>query len=221
MTVVLDCGPGGNADLERFLSTAGDPGFDPARGGRHPLPPLERWTAQLGAWGIGPDTEVVCFDAVQGQMGGFRAWWMLKALGHGPVSVVTSGTKPRPATGPARGPYPAKAWLWPTIGLTEAAAWATDPKRVLVDVRAAERWRGEVEPIDPVAGRIPGSVNLPLGVDWAAVAARWRAEGVAPYQVAVHCGSGVSACTAIHGLSEAGFGPVTLYVGSYSEWCRQ
>jgi len=240
--VFLDCRPGGawaaghlegalDADLNRFLSTVSDPDFDPARGGRHPLVPVGRFAAQLGAWGIGPETPVVCYDAVRGEMGACRAWWMLKALGHGPVSVLTEGidaaraaghrwtAEPTPPPAP-RPAYPASAWGWPVLDLETTAAWTADPQRLVFDVRAADRWRGEAEALDPVAGRIPGTVNLPLGRDWADEAARWRSEGRSADRVAAHCGSGVSACAAIHGLFEAGFGPVALYVGSYSEWCR-
>jgi thiosulfate/3-mercaptopyruvate sulfurtransferase len=227
--VLLDCRAGAwaaghfegalDADLNRFLSTASDPGFDPAVGGRHPLPPLERWLAQLGAWGIGPETPVVAYDGVHGEMGACRAWWMLKAVGHGPVDVLDGGI----AAGKSA------EWAW-TAELDGAAAFAADPRKVLVDVRAAERWRGEVEALDPVAGRIPGSVNVFLGKNLGdgrfLAADRLRAlyeplvASAGVDAVAVHCGSGVSACATLYALDKAGLGRVALYVGSYSEWCR-
>lgn len=251
--VLLDCRPQGawaqghfegafDADLNRFLSTASDPGFDPAQGGRHPLPPVDRWTRQLGQWGITPETPVVVYDGVKGEMGACRAWWMLKAVGHGPVEVLDGGIESGRAQGwrwteaPSAalydaGYYPAQAWQWPTLDLKATEAFVANPAYLLIDVRCAERWRGEAEPFDPVAGRIPGSVNVFLGRNLDA-AGRFRAAGELralyeplwagrrPEQVAVHCGSGVSACVTLYALHRAGFPPAALYVGSFSEWCR-
>jgi len=252
--VLLDGRPGGawaaghfagalDADLDRVLSTARDPGFDPAPGGRHPLPPLDRWAAQLGAWGIGPDTEVLVYDGARGEMGACRLWWMLRAVGHRRVEVLDGGipagkeagwvwTAEASAPPEARPAYPVGPdWAWPRVDLDEVAAWTVDPGRLVVDVRAPERWRGEVEALDPVAGRIPGTLNLPLagnlGPDGRflgaeALRARYLEAfgGRSPTQVAVHCGSGVSACATLYALDRAGLPGAALYVGSYSQWCR-
>lgn len=252
-SVLLDARPGGawalghfsgslDADLDRFLSAASDPGFDPTPWGRHPLPPIDRWVRQLGLWGIGPDTSVLVYDGARGAMGACRLWWMLRAVGHRDVEVLDGGIEAGKAAGwvwtsepspvpPPRPPYPAMAWLWPTIDADEAATFGSDPRRRLIDVRSPERWRGEVEPLDPVAGHIPGSVNVFLennldsegrflpAQELRALYSPWF-EGRASDEVAIHCGSGVSACHTLYALDRAGWPGARLYVGSYSQWCR-
>lgn len=228
-------------DLERHLSAAADPDFDPARGGRHPLPPVDGFAAQLGRWGIAPGTAVVAFDGQSGGNGAARLWWMLRALGHRKVAVVDGGfealrqaglpltaAEPSPADLPA---YPASGWCLPQATLPETAEALEDPGQLVLDVRAAERWRGEVEPFDPIPGRLPGSRNL----DWRTSLdadgrflppAQLRAHFIAalgplsPDRVIVHCGSGVTACTTLLALEVAGLDGAAVYMGSYSEWCR-
>jgi thiosulfate/3-mercaptopyruvate sulfurtransferase len=230
------------ADPDRFLSAASEPGFDPARGGRHPLPSLAAWSARLGAWGIGPDTPVVAYDAASGGNAACRLWWMLRAVGHRRVAVLDGGlqaavaaglaltTAESPAPAPL-GPYPASAWQRPTVDLPAVERLLQDPAWKVLDVRSRERWRGEVEPFDPVAGRIPGTVNLPFTENLDA-AGRFKppAElrrsyldllgGMPPGRLVVHCGSGVSACHTLLALELAGLDGAALYVGSYGEWCR-
>jgi thiosulfate/3-mercaptopyruvate sulfurtransferase len=230
-----------HAGLESHLSTAQDPGHDPTRGGRHPLPPLDRFAAQVGAWGIGPATEVVVYDANGGGNAAARLWWMLKALGHGPVRVLDGGLPAALAEGlslvaevasptPAP-PYPASTWQRPTVTADAVEALRQDPSRRLLDVRSAERWRGDTEPFDPVAGHIPGALNLDwkenLGPDGCfkspeALRAQYESllGGLAPGRLAVHCGSGVTACHTLLALEVAGLPGAALYVGSWSEWCR-
>lgn len=231
-----------HADLERDLSRASDPGFDPAEGGRHPLPPVDRFAARLGAWGIGPGTPVVAYDDQRGGNGAARLWWMLRALGHGPVAVLDGGlqaalavghvlTTEVPTANPAP-PYPTSAWSLPQAPLERVDEAREDAAWRVVDVRAAERWRGEVEPFDPVPGRIPGAVNLPWATTLDAEGrflppARLRELLLArlgdtpPDQVIVHCGSGVTACHLLLAMDLAGMPGAALYVGSYSEWCRR
>lgn len=230
-----------HADLNRHLSTACDPDHDPARGGRHPLPPPERFAAQLGAWGIGPDTEVVAYDAAGGGNAAARLWWMLRALGHERVSVLDGGLQAALDAGlaataevqvpPARPPYPGDRWRLPLVDAEAVEALRRDPARRLLDARSAERWRGENETLDPVAGHIPGSLNLywadDLGPDGRfkspeALRAQYEAilGGTPPERLAVHCGSGVTACHALLALEVAGLPGAALYVGSWSEWCR-
>src|SRR5512133_2905748 len=202
-----------HADLNRQLSTASDPGHAPARGGRHPLPPLDRFAAQVGAWGIGPDTEVVAYDSAGGSNAAARLWWMLRALGHERVAVLDGGLQAALAAGEA------------------VEAIRRDGTRKLLDVRAAERWRGDSETLDPMAGHIPGSVNLP----WAdnlqpdgrfkppeELRAQYGAllAGLPADRLTVHCGSGVTACHTLLALGVAGLDGAALYVGSWSEWCR-
>ncbi len=230
-----------HADLNRQLSTACDPGHDPTRGGRHPLPPLERFRAQVGAWGIRPDTEVVVYDAQGGGNAAARLWWMLRALGHERVLVLDGGLQAALGAGltltvetlaaPSQAAYPADHWRLPMADAAEVEALRQDPTRKLLDVRSAERWRGDTEPFDPVAGHIPGSMNLAWNENLAPDG-RFKAPELlrAQYQsllghlpmdrLTVHCGSGVTACHTLLALEVAGLTGAALYVGSWSEWCR-
>ncbi len=228
-------------NLERDLSTAGDPGHNPARGGRHPLPPMTRFAAQVGAWAIGPETAVVVYDASGGGNAAARLWWMLRALGHARAQVLDGGLAAALEAGlrltteaawvRPEAAYPADCWALPVADADGVAGWRDDPGRKLLDVRSAERWRGEVELLDPVAGHIPGSVNLPWNDNLApdgrfkppeALRAQYEAllDGTPPGQLTVHCGSGVTACHTLLALEAAGLPGAALYVGSWSEWCR-
>jgi thiosulfate/3-mercaptopyruvate sulfurtransferase len=231
-----------HADLDRELSDASEPGFDPSKGGRHPLPSPERWAAQLGAWGIGPDTAVVVYDDAGGGNAACRLWWMLRAVGHARVAVLDGGlqgalaaglasTTDAPPATPTLPPYPARGWRRPTVDLDAVARSTRDPAWKVLDVRSRERWRGERETLDPTPGRIPGTVNLPftenLGPDgrFKAPATLRQAYlqllgGTPPDRLVVHCGSGVTACHTLLALELAGLDGASLYVGSYSEWCR-
>ncbi|HEX6642298.1 MAG TPA: rhodanese-like domain-containing protein, partial [Thermoanaerobaculia bacterium] len=156
-----------HADLETQLSAASDANADPSHGGRHPLPPLERWTQQLGAWGIGPDTDVVIYDEQAGANAAARAWWMLRAVGHERASVVDGRLIGLPITTElpiveAREPYPATEWQRPFVDLDRVDVVRLDRDWKVLDVRSRERFRGETEPIDPIAGHIPGALNLPF-----------------------------------------------------------
>jgi thiosulfate/3-mercaptopyruvate sulfurtransferase len=229
-----------HADLDTQLSAARAPGADPVRGGRHPLPRIADWCAQLGAWGITPRTPVVVYDAQSGANAAARAWWMLRAVGHEQVQVLDGGLSAALAAGLAMDdqlprvtpcpPYPAPCWQWPLADIDAVAGRAQDPQWRVLDVRAAERYRGEAEPIDPVAGHIPGAINLPYsdnlrGARFAPAAelrARYAAllDSRAPSRLIVHCGSGVTACHTLLALDHAGLHGAALYVGSWSEWCR-
>jgi thiosulfate/3-mercaptopyruvate sulfurtransferase len=217
-----------HAELDTKLAAVDDP----RRGGRHPLPPLDRWLALLGQWGITPSTRVVIYDDAQGANAAARAWWMLRAVGHEDVAVldgdwreVAAGADPS-----AAGPYPAEAWQLPTVDMEEVESLRSDPSWRVLDVRSGERYRGETEPIDPVAGHIPGAINLFFGENLEegrfkspeALRARYQQlfEGVPAERVVVHCGSGVTACHTLLALEHAGLRGASLYVGSWSEWCR-
>jgi thiosulfate/3-mercaptopyruvate sulfurtransferase len=218
-----------HADLETQLSSASDPGADPARGGRHPLPPLDRWLAQVAAWGITPSTRVIVYDDQDGANAAARAWWMLRAIGIEDVEVLRdwkSGVPPAPPKTP-RGtdPHPT-SWLLPTVTMSEVDSLRDDPSWRVLDVRAAPRFRGETEPIDPVAGHIPGAVNLPYTENTGKSPEELRAMyehflgDVPPERLIVHCGSGVTACHTLLALDRAGLRGASLYVGSWGEWCR-
>ena len=231
-----------HADLNATLSLATAPGADPARGGRHPLPSPAQWAAQLGAWGITPETRIVAYDDGNGGSGAARLWWMLRAFGQERVSVLDGGlqgalragltlttlaTRPRPQAKP----YPCEHWLWPTVELGQVDRLRRDPAWKVLDVRARPRYLGEVETLDPVAGHIPGALNLPFpenlnpdGRFKSPQALRALYEGflggTPPERLIVHCGSGVTACHTLLALERAGLPASALYVGSWSEWCR-
>jgi len=228
------------ADPETQLSAARDAGANPARGGRHPLPPLDRWTQQLGAWGIGPETHVVIYDDQFGANAAARAWWMLRSVGHERVSVLDGGFAAAIAAGlptttdvpviAARPPYPATEWHRPTVDLPRVDALRNDARWKILDVRSGERFRGETEPIDPIAGHIPGAVNLPFAENLDQGCFKSPQELRAMYEkllgetpvdrLIVHCGSGVTACHTLLALETAGLDGAALYVGSWGEWCR-
>jgi thiosulfate/3-mercaptopyruvate sulfurtransferase len=232
-----------HADLNISLSTATDPGFDPAKAGRHPLPDLSRWSKQLGKWGIDPDTYVVAYDDASGANGACRLWWMLRAVGHTRVAVLDGGLRAAQSVGiilsqalppspPVLPPYPCEDWAKSQVTLDALEDILKDPASKVLDVRSRERWRGEVEPIDTVKGRIPGTVNLPYSESLDSQG-RYKSsvelrkmflellDGISPKNLAVHCGSGVTACHTLLALENAGLKGAALYVGSYSEWSRK
>jgi len=231
-----------HADPNVALSTAGAPGFDPAKGGRHPLPAPGAWAATLGAWGIDPETGVVAYDAAGGGIAAARLWWMLRAVGHEQVAVLDGGLQAAQAAGlavttavppppPPRPPYPVAGWRRPLADLEAVERLVRDPAWKVLDVRSRERWRGESDSLDPTPGRIPGTVNLPytenLGTDGrfkppAALRSMYLEVlgSTPPERLVVHCGSGITACHTLLALEIAGLEGASLYVGSYSEWCR-
>ena len=222
------------ADLEVDLSTPADP----ALGGRHPLPALSDWTATVGRWGIDPDTPVVIYDDRGGVLAAARAWWMFRAIGHTKVAVLEGGMQAALDAGwptsmkvpqvEHQAPYPAERWLLPTIDAEGVHAARSDAAWTLVDVRAPERYEGRVEPIDPVAGHIAGAINLPCadnldadGTFKSAEALRGMFADLDPEHTIVSCGSGVTACHTLLAMDLAGLPIPSLYVGSWSEWCRK
>jgi thiosulfate/3-mercaptopyruvate sulfurtransferase len=228
-----------HVDPDRDLSTALQPGHDPARGGRHPLPAAETFARWLGTQGITPATEIVVYDATAGAHAATRVWWMLRSLGHTRVRVLDGGLAAVPGlatdtTMPAvtaAPPYPHHGWTRPMVDADAVDARRTADDWKVIDVRSGERFRGETEPFDPIAGHIPGAHNVPYGENLGAdgrfkSAAELRAlydrvlGTVPPSQVIVHCGSGVTACHTLLALELAGLPGSSLYVGSWSEWCR-
>ncbi|PKV63001.1 sulfurtransferase [Pontibacter ramchanderi] len=212
-----------------------------AEGGRHPLPEPEKFAELLGRLGITPDSHVVVYDDMNGANAASRFWWMLRAAGHAQVQVLDGGYQAALAAGipvvsgveqaKSTEPYPFKAWELPTISMEGVARVVKDPDYLVVDVRDAARYQGETEPIDLVAGHIPGAVNIPFQQNLAAdgtflspAALREKYEkavsGRDMGHVVVHCGSGVTACHTALAMDQAGLGIPTLYVGSWSEWSR-
>ncbi|HEX4234959.1 MAG TPA: sulfurtransferase [Caldimonas sp.] len=217
--------------LDRDLSAAKS-----GRNGRHPLPDRATFARTLGALAIGPETQVVCYDA-QGGVYAARLWWMLRWLGHATVAVLDGGLQAwRDAGGELTGdnsvpsggpPYPERPSLAPTVDAAGVAA--RPPLRMLLDARSEERFRGEAEPIDPVAGHIPGAFqrfhrsNLDAAGRFKS-ASQLRDEfagllgGRAPGDVIHSCGSGVTACHNLLAMEHAGLAGSVLYPGSWSEW---
>ena len=221
--------------LDRDLSAKGD--VPALCGGRHPLPTREHFAATVARFGITPATPVVVCDA-QGGMFAARVWWMLRWIGHTAVAVLDGGVAAWTAaggtleTGAARSPEPAADYpLSPEAGqrvITADALQAQLGRVTLIDARAPERYRGDVEPLDPVAGHIPGALNRPfnanLGADGRFQAPETLRAAFTPLlgagEVVHQCGSGVTACHNLLAMEVAGLPAATLYAGSWSEWCR-
>ncbi len=206
----------------------------PGAGGRHPLPDPAALQRALRAAGVRTDRPVVTYDGGDG-LAAARAWWTLRWAGHRQVRVLEGGYRAWSAAGlpvttetaaPPEGDFTVRPGGMPTLDAEAAAARAVDG--VLLDVRAAPRYRGETEPVDPVAGHIPGAVNLPateyVGEDGRlappdALRARFAEAGVRPgVPVGAYCGSGVTAAQAVLALNVAGYPDAALYVGSWSDW---
>ncbi len=226
------------AHLDKDLST-----HDPEQavnGGRHPLPQRALVAQWLGRLGIHNGMQIVVYDRNKGHYCG-RLWWMLKWLGHDAVAVLDGGLQAwkdaggalssGTAAAPVQARFEVKAPLRQLV-LTETVSSALGrPQQTIVDARAGARYRGEVEPLDPVAGHIPGALNRPftdnftedgrfkspelLQTEWNQVLAGRPANSVVH-----HCGSGVTAVPNLIAMELAGYGPTALYAGSWSEWCR-
>lgn len=220
------------AHLDRDLS-----GARTATTGRHPLPDPARLAARFGEWGIGANTQVVAYDEGSGAFAA-RLWWLLRWMGHAAVAVLDGGFKawtqhnlPVEHAPPQHLDAhfsPAASLCEPVDATFVAAMWNTDRDR-LIDVRAAARFAGESEPIDKVAGHIPGALNIPFdrnlterGTFRTPDQLRQLYSPQLPPQgaqrVVVMCGSGVTACHTLLALEHAGLHGARLYAGSWSEW---
>ncbi len=215
-------------DLPTELAGPAEP-----RRGRHPLPPHGQLQSAARRWGISDGDVVVAYDD-SGNMAAARVWWLLRNAGVNTVHLLDGGLGAWRAAGhplasgeeqqPA-GDITLGGAAMPTIDAGQAGAWARGG--FLLDARAAERYRGEFEPVDPRAGHIPGAVSAPTGANLAPdgrflpaaeLRERFTALGLRPdVPTAVYCGSGVTAAHQIAALEIAGF-PAALYPGSFSEW---
>ena len=239
-----------HADLNQHLSARhGAPGASgtvtaqqadkPASGGRHPLPSRERFAMWLSSVGFANNMQAVVYDR-QGANYCGRLWWMLKWAGHDAVAVLDGGLQAWQAHGgPVNsGEEPAHfqsnfalgAPLRRLATASDVLAGLGSPAQTVIDARAGARYRGAVEPLDPVAGHIPGALNRPFAENMGAdgrfkPAATLRAEfdallaGRDPATVVHQCGSGVSALPNLLAREVAGLGPTALFAGSWSEWC--
>lgn len=219
-------------DLDRDLSSPIS-----ASTGRHPLPDVATLATKLAAFGLNENTQVFVYDDNSGAFAA-RAWWLLRSLGYEAVAVLDGGWSawlaakaPLEHTSPAlpvnQGTFkaqPAAHYFLTTAELSQTHPWQ------LIDARSAERFRGEQEPIDPIAGHIPGAVNRPLTDNLvngrfkpaAELQEEWLAKlgKHSPEQIVHMCGSGVSACHNLLAMEIAGLSGSRLYVGSWSEWIR-
>jgi thiosulfate/3-mercaptopyruvate sulfurtransferase len=206
--------------------------------GRHPLPASAALAGTLGRLGIGNGAQVVAYD--QGNsLFAARLWWLLRWLGHERVAVLDGGLEAWRATGAPlaadAGPMPAVFVPGPpleaVLDTAEVQHALTEGSIVLVDARAADRFAGQNETLDPVAGHVPGARNHPFGLDLdaqgrllppAALVAGWHRtlQGVPPGDIVTMCGSGVTACHSLLALHRAGLPGGRLYAGSWSEWIR-
>jgi thiosulfate/3-mercaptopyruvate sulfurtransferase len=230
-------GPPGRAEFERghvpraaYVDLDADLAAPPGDGGRHPLPEPADFEAAMRAVGVRDDRPVVVYDDWTSLAAG-RAWWLLRHHGHADVRVLdgawsawvdAGGEVQTGAVLPSRGDFTSRPGQMPVVEVDDVLGVA-----VLVDARAPERFRGETEPVDPVAGHIPGAVNVPTGTNLrvdgtfrspAELRALYAAAGVdGSESVAAYCGSGVTAAHDVLALELAGI-RAALYPGSWSGW---
>jgi thiosulfate/3-mercaptopyruvate sulfurtransferase len=215
---------------------------DLSDGGRHPLPRIETFAETLTDLGISKDKHIVIYDDKNGSNAAARFWWMLKSAGHEKVQVLNGGLDQAKKNNfpvssnveiikRASEPYLISQWNLPTIEIDEVERVSQDPDYLVVDVRDKERYEGKTEPIDIIAGHIPGAINVPftenldrsglflepneLRKKYQAIFGEIKTENIV-----VHCGSGVTACHTLLALDYAGVETPRLYVGSWSEWSR-
>jgi thiosulfate/3-mercaptopyruvate sulfurtransferase len=217
---------------------------DKASGGRHPLPSREKFSAWMGAAGVTPATQVVVYDRNGVNYAG-RAWWMLQWCGHAAVAVLDGGLQAWQAAGGAvaagaapvqtdfaKQKYPLGQQICVQAAIDFVANAARQGSHTIIDARATPRFRGEVEPLDPVAGHIPGALNRPFNLNIGAdglfkSAAQLRQEfdallgGRDPSKVIHHCGSGVSAVPNVLAMAVALYPASSLFAGSWSEWSNR
>lgn len=239
-------GPAGRADYQAghlpgavFFDVDTDLAGPPGPSGRHPLPDPAALQAALRRAGVRATTPVIAYDAADGSVAA-RLWWLLRWAGHPAVAVLDGGIAAWRAAGlpvtvdgpaPRAGTITVRPGAMPVLDAAQAAALARNS--VLLDARAAPRYRGETEPVDPRAGHIPGAVNVPAR-ELTDAQGRWlppirlrelaqRGRALAETEIGAYCGSGINACALILGLELAGVTtpvrPAALYAGSWSQWC--
>ncbi|WP_415324915.1 sulfurtransferase [Chryseobacterium sp. MMS23-Vi53] len=225
-------------DLDKDLAEIGE---DAAFSGRHPLPSVEKFAETLSNLGISEDSHVVVYDDKNGSNAAARAWWMLKSFGLKNVQVLDGGfqnAEKENVEFSAGGEIFEKSevikkenWLLPTSTLETVENELINNSSTVIDVRDAYRYNGESEPIDLIAGHIPGAINIPFSENLDEHGNFLKPEILKekytellkdkPENLIIHCGSGVTACHTILALNYAGFPIPNLYVGSWSEWSRR
>jgi len=225
------------ADVNVDLANIGD--F--AVGGRHPLPSFEQLGTTLQKLGITQESHVIVYDDKNGGNAAARLWWMLRSIGHEKVQIIDGGfqaaikanfpTTNKIETPKSVGKYEIKAWNLPLSNIEEVEKVAKTDDYIVIDVRDANRFAGLTEPIDTIAGHIPGAINIPFTENLDAEGRFLSPEilnekysaalgKVKPENVIVHCGSGITACHTILAMDYARLPVPKLYVGSWSEWSR-
>ena len=214
---------------------------DLSQGGRHPLPTIEKFSETLAELGISPTSHVVIYDQANGSNAAARFWWILKSIGHEKVQVLDGGFEEAERQGfPINAGietavkadlYPIEKWGLPVADIDEVEAVSKLRTHKVIDVRDQDRYLGKVEPIDLVAGHIPGAVNVPyltnldehgyfLSAEELKSKYQELFDGTDAENIIVHCGSGVTACHTLLAIATAGLEIPKLYVGSWSEWSR-
>lgn len=215
---------------------------DYTKGGRHPLPKIEAFAKTLTDLGISKDKHIVAYDDKSGSNASARFWWMLKSAGHEKVQVLNGGlnqakknnfplSSKKECVQTVSEPYQISQWNLLTININEVESVSQNPNYLVVDVRDKARYEGMIEPIDLIAGHIPGAINIPftenldpnglflkpteLRNKYETIFEKTKAENIV-----VHCGSGVTACHTLLALDYAEMEIPKLYVGSWSEWSR-
>lgn len=214
---------------------------NPANGGRHPLPSLENFGEVLSKLGISPQSHIIIYDDKSGSNAAARFWWMLKSIGHQKVQVLNGGLQAAIKIGfetsseienfePTYN-YPLTKWNLAVADIEEVEKARNNSQNIVIDVRDKNRFDGLTEPLDLIAGHIPGAINVPFSENLnengfyksAEVLAEKYTEilgDIKPENVIVHCGSGVTACHTLLAMDYAGIEIPKLYVGSWSEWSR-
>ncbi|MEP6930379.1 MAG: sulfurtransferase [Flavobacterium sp.] len=228
----------GYLDLNKDLAAVKT---DPANGGRHPLPSLEKFSEVLSKLGIQPSSHVIVYDDKNGSNAAARFWWMLRAIGHEKVQVLNGGLQAAVKIGfpvssqieifKATENYPIQEWKLLLADIQEVEKARNNEENIVIDVRDKNRFDGLTEPLDLIAGHIPGAVNVPFSENLNEDGFYHSAEtlnkkysrilgDVKPQNTIVHCGSGVTACHTLLAMDYAGIPIPKLYVGSWSEWSR-
>lgn len=225
-------------DLDKDLAEIGK---NAAFGGRHPLPTIEKFGEMISRLGISENSHVIIYDDKNGANAAARAWWMLKAFGLKNVQVLDGGFQGAEkedlefTSGEETFKKPEiinrKDWLLPLSALEDVENELTNDYSTIIDVRDSYRYKGESEPIDLIAGHIPGAINIPFSENLDENGYFLKPEILRDKylkllqnkskRLIIHCGSGVTACHTILALDYAGFEIPNLYVGSWSEWSRR
>ncbi|MBB4803388.1 thiosulfate/3-mercaptopyruvate sulfurtransferase [Flavobacterium nitrogenifigens] len=224
-------------DLNQDLASIPE---NPANGGRHPLPTNEQFAETLSKLGISPSDHIIVYDDKNGSNFSARFWWMMRAVGHEKIQVLNGGYQAAlqndfPTSSETetfqKTTYPIQKWKLPLADIEDVEKARKSNQNLVIDVRDKNRFDGLTEPLDLIAGHIPGAINIPLtenldengffksaeelGQKYKSIVGDKKDENII-----VHCGSGVTACHTLLAMDYAGIAIPKLYVGSWSEWSR-